>query len=77
LWSEKLSLQRLYYTRGNAGALPGAASLTKDFIMGATMQVGSPFDPYKVFQGIFAPYWLLEHRGISTGPKLCYIRLLG
>src|SRR5260370_38573562 len=41
------------------------------------MQVGSPFNPYKVFQGIFAPYWLLEHRGISTGAKLCYIRLLG
>src|SRR5258708_15933083 len=41
------------------------------------MQIGSPFNPYKVFQGIFAPYWLLEHRGISTGAKLCYIRLLG
>src|SRR5262249_9001489 len=23
------------------------------------------------------PFWLLEHRGISTGAKLCYIRLLG
>jgi len=41
------------------------------------MRVGSPFNPYKVFQGIFAPYWLLEHQGISTGAKLCYIRLLG
>jgi hypothetical protein len=41
------------------------------------MQVGSPFNPYKVFQGIFAPYWLLGHRGISTGAKRCYIRLLG
>jgi len=41
------------------------------------MKVGAPFNPYKVFQGVFAPYWVLEHRGISTGAKLCYIRLLG
>ena len=41
------------------------------------MKVGSPFNPYKVFQGVFAPYWVLEHRGISSGAKLCYIRLLG
>lgn len=41
------------------------------------MKVGAPFNPYRVFQGSFAPYWLLEHRGISAGAKLCYIRLLG
>ena len=41
------------------------------------MMVGAPFNPYKVFQGVFAPYWVLEHRGISAGAKLCYIRLLG
>ena len=41
------------------------------------MNVGTSFNPYRVFQGAFAPYWLLEHRGISTGAKLCYIRLLG
>ena len=41
------------------------------------MRVGAPFNPYKVFQGVFAPYWILEHRGIGTGAKLCYIRLLG
>ena len=41
------------------------------------MDIGAPFNPYRVFQGAFAPYWLLEHRGISTGAKLCYIRLLG
>lgn len=41
------------------------------------MKVGVPFNPYRVFQGAFAPYWLLEHRGISAGAKLCYIRLLG
>src|SRR6516165_5637618 len=44
---------------------------------GRTMRIGSPFNPYKVFQGVFAPYWILEHRGIGTGAKLCYIRLLG
>jgi hypothetical protein len=41
------------------------------------VKVGAPFNPYRVFQGSFAPYWLLEHRGISAGAKLCYIRLLG
>jgi hypothetical protein len=41
------------------------------------VRVGAPFDPYKVFQGVFAPYWLLEHSGIGTGAKLCYIRWLG
>jgi hypothetical protein len=41
------------------------------------LRVGAPFNPYRVFQGSFAPYWLLEHRGISAGGKLCYIRLLG
>jgi hypothetical protein len=41
------------------------------------MNIGAPFNPYRVFQGAFAPYWLLEHRGISSGAELCYIRLLG
>jgi hypothetical protein len=41
------------------------------------VRVGTPFNPYKLFRGVFAPYWLLEHRGLSTGAKLCYIRLLG
>ncbi len=41
------------------------------------MTVGAPFNPYRVFQGVFAPYWILEHRGIGSGAKLCYIRLLG
>ncbi len=39
------------------------------------MKVGAPFNPYRVFQGSFAPYWILEHRGVSAGAKLCYIRL--
>jgi hypothetical protein len=26
---------------------------------------------------VFAPFWLLEHRSVSTGAKLWYIRLLG
>jgi DNA-binding MarR family transcriptional regulator len=41
------------------------------------VRVGAPFNPYKVFQGVFAPYWILEHKGIGAGAKLCYIRLLG
>ena len=41
------------------------------------MTIGAPFNPYRVFQGVFAPYWILEHKGIGTGAKLCYIRLLG
>ena len=41
------------------------------------MKVGAPFSPYKVFQGVFAPYWLLVHRRISAGAKLCYVRLPG
>ncbi len=41
------------------------------------MKIGVPFNPYRVFQGAFAPFWLLEHRGLGAGAKLCYIRLLG
>jgi hypothetical protein len=41
------------------------------------LRVGAPFNPYRVFQGAFAPFWLIEHRGLSAGAKLCYIRLLG
>ena len=41
------------------------------------MTIGAPFNPYKVFQGVFAPYRLLERRGLGAGAKLCYIRLLG
>jgi hypothetical protein len=41
------------------------------------VKIGAPFNPYRVFQGVFAPYWILEHRGIGAGAKLCYIRLLG
>ena len=45
--------------------------------MRVDLKVGTPFNPYKIFQGVFAPYWVLEHTGIGTGAKLCYIRLLG
>jgi Helix-turn-helix domain len=31
----------------------------------------------KSFQGVFAPYWIVEHRAISAGAKLCYVRLMG
>jgi hypothetical protein len=41
------------------------------------MEIGAPFNPYKVFQGAFAPFWLLEHPKLGSGAKLCYIRLLG
>lgn len=41
------------------------------------MRIGDAFNPYKVFQGCFAPYWLLEYPDLSTGAKLCYIRLMG
>lgn len=41
------------------------------------MNVGAPFNPYKIFRGVFAPYWILEHKAIGSGAKLCYIRLLG
>jgi hypothetical protein len=41
------------------------------------MKVGAPFNPYRVFQGVFAPYWILEHAQLGAGAKLCYVRLLG
>ena len=41
------------------------------------MKVGAPFNPYRIFRGVFAPYWILEHKGIGSGAKVCYIRLLG
>jgi Helix-turn-helix domain len=41
------------------------------------MEIGALFNPYKVFQGAFAPFWLLELPKLGSGAKLCYIRLLG
>ena len=41
------------------------------------MTIGAPFNPFRVFQGVFAPFWILEHRKLGAGAKLCYIRLLG
>ena len=41
------------------------------------MKIGAPFNPYRVFQGAFAPFWLIEHKVLGAGAKLCYIRLLG
>ena len=32
-------------------------------------------NPWKLFDGVFVPMWLLEIRGISPGAKLCYARL--
>jgi hypothetical protein len=55
----------------------GEAPELDDSSGGVPMKIGAPFNRCKVFQGVFAPYWVLEHRGITTGAKLCYIRLLG
>ena len=33
------------------------------------MKIGAPFNPYKVFQGVFAPYWILEHRASAPAPS--------
>jgi hypothetical protein len=41
------------------------------------VEIGAPFNPYRVFQGSFAPFWLLEDQRLGGGAKLCYIRLLG
>jgi helix-turn-helix protein len=54
-----------------------AALRASRLIRSGPLKVGAPFNPYRIFQGSFAPYWLLEHRGISAGAKLCYVRLLG
>jgi hypothetical protein len=41
------------------------------------VEIGAPFNPYRIFQGAFAPFWLIEHNELGAGAKLCYIRLLG
>jgi len=39
------------------------------------IQVGQPFNPYKLFKGIFIPEPLVRSRDISAGAKLIYGRL--
>ncbi len=35
-------------------------------------QIGRPFNPFRVFYGIFIPEALLQYSEISNGAKLCY-----
>src|SRR5581483_3078263 len=70
-------LQRAPRHSAPPAVFPRTSSETRSRELVFPMNVGAPFNPYKVFQGAFAPYWILEHRGISAGAKLCYIRLLG
>jgi hypothetical protein len=39
------------------------------------MQVGQPFNPFKLFTGIFIPEGLVRAKAISPGAKLAYGRL--
>lgn len=39
------------------------------------MKIGEPFNPYRLFHGVFIPNSLLKYKGISHGAKLCYGRL--
>jgi hypothetical protein len=39
------------------------------------MQVGQPFNPFRLFTGIFIPEGLVRANGISPGAKLAYGRL--
>lgn len=39
------------------------------------MNVGQPFNPFRIFTGIFIPDGLVRAKGISPGAKLAYGRL--
>lgn len=39
-----------------------------------TLRIGQPFNPYKLFTGIFIPEALVRYRGLSPGGKLVYGR---
>jgi hypothetical protein len=40
-----------------------------------SLQVGQPFNPIKLFTGIFIPDALVKAKGISLGAKMTYARL--
>ena len=40
-----------------------------------SLQVGQPFNPFKLFNGIYIPEALVRAKGISPGAKLTYGRL--
>jgi hypothetical protein len=42
----------------------------------STTVIGQPFNPYKLFRGIFVPEALVKCTELSPGAKLCYGRLL-
>jgi len=39
------------------------------------LQVGQPFNPFKLFTGIFIPEALVRYRGLTSGAKVAYGRL--
>ncbi len=39
------------------------------------MKPGEPFNPFRLFNGLFVPEALARHRGLSPGAKLAYGRL--
>ena len=39
------------------------------------MELGAPFNPYRLFHGIFLPEALLSYPNLEPGAKLCYGRL--
>ena len=39
------------------------------------LRVGQPFNPYRLFAGVFIPEALVRYRGLSCGAKLAYGRL--
>ena len=40
-----------------------------------SLQVGQPFNPFGLFNGIFIPEQLMRAKGISMGAKVTYGRL--
>jgi hypothetical protein len=61
----------------STGALEELCLAFIEVVGSKPVKVGAPFNPYRVFQRAFAPFWVLEHRRPWRGAKLCYIRLLG
>ena len=49
--------------KGNGRACPGS------------LRVGQPFNPYRLFAGVFIPEALVRYRGLSCGAKIAYGRL--
>ena len=41
------------------------------------VEIGVPFNPYRVFQGAFAPFWLLEHQRLEPGQSSATFACLG